>query len=591
MDTINNEMVNFKINGIPVQVPKGYTILQAAREANIEIPTLCYLKDLNCIGACRVCMVEAIINNKPARSLLAACVYPVEEGMEVFTNTPAVRKSRKLTLELLLANHNKKCLSCEKSTNCELQRLAREYGCDEEHFKSEPPRYDIDDISPYIVRDNNKCIQCMRCVAACKNVQTVSVIGAIQRGFNAHVGSAFDKSLADSPCVGCGQCVVSCPVGALKEKSQEDKVWDAIADPNKKVIFFTAPSIKATLGESFGMPIGTNVEGKMAAAIRRLGKDVTIFNMDFTADLTIMEEANELVERVTKGGVLPMFTSCCPGWVKFVEHYYPEFTPNLSTCKSPQAMFGAVLKGYYAQKNGLKPEDIFVVSVIPCTAKKFEVTREQLRSEPEYDDVDVALTTRELARMIQRAGIKFTELEDEDYDLPFNKATGGGAIFGATGGVLEAALRTAAHTLDGDFKKVDFEEVRGPEPIRTVTYEVAGTKITVAVASGLGNARKILEMIKSGELDCQMVEIMACPGGCINGGGQPIQSDSVLNTVDYKALRSKALYDYDINSEFRCSHDSPVIKMIYGEFFEKPGSEKSHKYLHTHYVERGHFYK
>lgn len=578
------ETVHLKINNIPVEVPKGYTILQAAKEANIEIPTLCYLKDINCIGACRVCMVEA----KNRRGLLAACVYPAEEGLEVFTNTPAVIKSRKTTIELLLATHKKKCLSCVRNNNCELQKLALEYGVDEDRFITDDRNYEIDEQSPYIVRDNNKCVQCMRCVAACQKVQTVSVIGSIQRGHNVHIGSPFDKSLDDSPCVGCGQCIVSCPVGALTEKSQEQKVWDAIADPEKEVIFFTAPSIKATIGESFDMPIGTNAEGKMVSAIRRLGEGVKIFNMDFTADLTILEEANELIQRIQTGGTLPMFTSCCPGWVKFVEHYYPDFIPHLSTCKSPQAMFGAVLKSYYCEKNGLDPNKVFVVSVIPCTAKKFECTRPQLRSgDGDYDDVDVALTTRELARMIKRAGLKFTELPEEDYDAPFNKATGGGAIFGATGGVLEAALRTAARTLDGDFKKVDFEEVRGPEAVRTVTYEVAGIKINVAVTSGLGNARALLEKIKKGEANYQMVEIMACPGGCINGGGQPLQSDSVRNNVDYKALRSKALYDYDKNAEFRCSDESPVIKMIYDEFFETPGAHKAHKYLHTSYVARG----
>jgi len=564
--------VNLTINNIPVTVPEGTSILEAARKAHVEIPTLCYLKDVSCVGSCRMCLVEAT----GARGLVAACVYPVAEGMEVRTNTEKCRQSRKMTLELLLSKHKKKCLSCERNHNCELQKLSLGYGVDEDRFQGENFVLPLDDAAPAVVRDNDKCINCSRCVAACEK-QHVNAIGHIGRGFNVHIGSAFDMPLAESVCVGCGQCIVACPVGALSERSTIDEVWNAISDPKKQVVFFTAPSVRATLGEAFDLPVGTNVEGKMVAAIRRLGPD-HVFNMDVTADLTIMEEASELINRIKTGKPMPMFTSCCPGWVKFVEKRFPDMIPHLSTCKSPQQMFGALLKSYWCEKNGIDPENLYVVSVIPCTAKKNECKREEMAN-----DVDAAITTRELARMIKTAGIKFTELPDEEFDTPFAVATGGGAIFGATGGVMEAALRTAAHMMDGSFEVLDFFAVRGVAPIKEATYLVAGNTVRVAVASGLANAETIIKQIKSGEKKYDFIEIMACPGGCVNGGGQPTLSDSVRNSVELKETRAKALYTADTKNEIRRSADSPVMDVLYNEYFTCPNSPKSHKILHTAY--------
>ncbi len=574
-------MVNIKINNMSLSVPEGTTILEAARQASIDIPTLCFMKDKNEIGACRMCVVEV----KKARSLVAACVYPVFEGMEVFTNTERVRKSRKMTLELMLSTHDKKCLSCVRSTNCELQKLCRDYGVeDENRFEGEMPSYKLDKSTPHLIRDNNKCILCRRCVAACKE-QYVSVIGANNRGFDTTIGCAFENELDNVPCVSCGQCIVNCPTGALRERDQCDDVLDAINDPEKFVIVQTAPSIRATLGECFGMPIGTDVEGKMVAALRRLGFD-KVFNTDFSADLTIMEEANELIERIQNGGVLPMITSCSPGWVKFCEHYYPDLLDHLSSCKSPQQMAGAIFKTWYAQKNNIDPKNIVSVSIMPCTAKKFEVGRDD-QNAAGVADVDIALTTRELGRLIDRAGIDFVNLPDEEFDPTLDIATGAGAIFGATGGVMEAALRTAADTISGkSLDNVEYKEVRGTDGIKEAVYNVAGTDIKVAIASGLSNANAILKKIRNGEADYQFIEIMCCPGGCVNGGGQPIQPASVRNFNDLKSMRAKVLYDKDANMSIRKSHESPIIKMLYDEYLEKPGSHKAHEVLHTSYVKR-----
>ena len=575
------EMVNIKINNMPLSVPKGISILEAARTVGIEIPTLCYLKKINEVGACRICMVEV----KGARSLVTACVYPVSEGMEIFTNTEKVRKSRKLTLELILSTHDKKCLSCVRSGTCELQQLCKEFGVDDEnYFEGENPVHEYDDSADHLIRDNSKCILCRRCVAACE-AQHISVIGANARGFDTHIGSAFEKSLESVSCVSCGQCIVNCPTGALVEKDDTGRVLEALNDPTKYVIVQTAPSIRVTLGESFGMHLGTNVQGKMVAALRRLGFD-KVFDADFAADLTIMEEAHEFLDRVQNGGVLPMITSCSPGWIKYCEHYYPDQLDHLSTCKSPQQMFGAVIKTWYAKKMGIDPANIVVVGIMPCTAKKFETKRDD-QSASGYPDVDIALTTRELARMIDSAGIYFRHLPDEEFDNPLGEGTGAAVIFGATGGVMEAALRTAVETLTGEeLKDLDFTEVRGTDGIKEATYTVAGKDIKVCVASGLANAHTVMERVKDGTADYQFIEIMGCPGGCVNGGGQPIQHAVVRNFVDLKGIRGAALYEADKNLPVRKSHESEAIKRVYEEFFGKPGSHVAHEVLHTSYVRR-----
>ena len=572
-------MVNLKINGQEVSVPEGYTILDAAREVGINIPTLCYLKDINQIGACRMCLVEV----KGAKALQAACVYPVAEGIEVFTNSEKARNARRLTLELILSNHERKCLTCIRSKNCELQSLAEELGVDDIRFEGENVKYDIDDESTSIIRDNNKCVLCRRCIGACDN-QAVSVISCVNRGFSTEVGAAFGQSMADVGCIYCGQCIVSCPVGALYEKNDIPKVQRAIDNPEKHVVVQTAPAVRAALGEEFGLPMGTPVTGKMVAALRRLGFD-KVFDTDTAADVTIMEEGTEFIERFTKQGKLPLITSCSPGWVKFCEHYYPEFLDNLSTAKSPMEIFGAIIKSYYAEKAGIDKENIYSVAIMPCTSKKFESSRPE-HSSSGAQDIDASLTPRELARMIKQAGINFAELPDEEFDQPFGMATGAGVIFGTTGGVMEAAIRTVYEILEKKpLDNLNITEVRGLEGVKEATLKIAGKDVKIAVVHGTKNARTILEKVKAGE-HYDFIEVMACPGGCIHGGGQPIVDSKTKATVNVKALRAGALYSEDEASTLRKSHENPYVQALYKEYFGEPCSHKAHELLHTHYTKR-----
>lgn len=588
--------VNLKINNIPVTVEEGTTILQAAEKLNFKIPTLCNHPDLKVAGNCRVCVVEV----KGAKTLQASCATPVAEGMEIFTNSQDVRTARKHIIELLLSEHNADCTKCFKNGNCELQHLATEYRIGEHVFENLVRDCQCIDISsPSIVKDDSKCIRCQRCVRTCADLQKVSALAVVNKGDHQKISTFLNKPLNEVVCTNCGQCINRCPTAALTEKSYIEEVWDAINDPNKHVVVQTAPAVRIALGEELGYDAGQRVTGKMVSALKHIGFD-SVLDTDFTADLTIMEEGHELLHRLKKALVdkdenvaLPMTTSCSPGWIKFIEHRYSQLLPNISTCKSPQQMFGALAKTYYAQKKGLDPKNMVSVSIMPCTAKKFEANRPEMRDSG-YQDVDYVLTTRELAMMIRQAGIDFIKLDDGIYDNIMGKSTGAAVIFGATGGVMEAALRTAYEVVTGreiPFKNLNVSPVRGMEGVKEAAIKIEGclpewkflegAELKVAIAHGLVNADKVMNAVATGKANYHFIEIMACPGGCLGGGGQPFPT-----SLEIRQKRTEAIYAEDEGLPLRKSHENPEVVQIYKDFLGEPLGHKSHELLHTHYKPR-----